>query len=228
MKLDQAEPYSLNNPEHNDPSKYVLTKGNVWDHVLKCIEYNKEADPVLNLAILFHDVGKPLTYTNTDKIRYLMHHEVGLEAIDKIAERLRMSNELRDTLKFVCKWHMLFHTILDVSDYKLTQLILHKDWDILYKASKCDDGSRGEELFDSEHWAKVDARIVKLKAVAADKAKFDHIRSAISGERVMKLKGIPPSRQVGEVIEKTLEYVINQGLDVNEDVLEINDFICRV
>ena len=134
-------------------------EGNCYEHTLAALECNKEKDPILNLAILFHDIGKPAAYTNTDKIRYLMHHDLGLPILEKVAERLRMSNEQKEIFQFVCKWHMIFHKALDISDFKLTQLILNKNWDILYKASKCDDASRGEELFDSAYWVEVDARI---------------------------------------------------------------------
>ena len=197
----------------------------VWPHVLKCVEGNNEADPILNLAILFHDVGKPLAYTNTDKIRYLMHHELGLDVLDKISERLRISNELRDTLKFICKWHMIFHKLLEVSDYKLTKLILDKNWEILYKASICDDASRGAELFDKEYWEEVDLKIERLKKLAAEKSKFDKIKSAISGEVVMYLRNIGPGKEVGRIIEKTLEHIINEGLDIENDKEKIQEFI---
>ena len=202
-------------------------EGGVWPHVLACIECNHEADPVLNLAILFHDVGKPATFTNDGRIRYLLHHEVGLGLIEEISRRLRMSNELRDTLKFVCKWHMVFHKIAEMSDYKLTQLVLHKDWEILYKASRCDDASRGSAMFNNSRWANTDVRVCILKDRAAEKAKFDRIKAAVPGELVMKLRGLPPSKKVGEVIEKTLEYIINEKLDIDLDKDKISEFICH-
>jgi tRNA nucleotidyltransferase (CCA-adding enzyme) len=200
-------------------------EGCVFDHTLAALRCNEERDPILNLSILFHDIGKPIAFTNTDKIRYLMHHELGLPVLEKVAERLRMSNEQKETFQFVCKWHMVFHKALDISDYKLTQLILNKNWEILYKASKCDDASRGEELFDSAYWVEVDARIANLKSRAAEKAKFDEIKKAISGDVIMTLRNIGPSKQVGEIQNKTLEYIINEKLDIKQDREKIQEFI---
>ena len=203
-------------------------EGNCYEHTLAALECNKEKDPILNLAILFHDIGKPAAYTNTDKIRYLMHHDLGLPILEKVAERLRMSNGQKETFQFVCKWHMVFHKALDISDFKLTQLILNKNWDILYKASKCDDASRGEELFDSAYWVEVDARIARLKSLAAEKAKFDEIRKAVSGDVIMTLRNIGPGKEVGEVQDKTLEYIINEGLDIEQDKDKIEEFVCSI
>ena len=203
-------------------------EGNCWCHVLAALECNKERDPILNLAILFHDAGKPLAFTNTDKIRYLMHHELGVPVIEKIAERLRMSNEQKETFQFVCKHHMIFHKALDISDFKLSQLILNKNWEILYKASKCDDASRGEELFDSKYWVEVDERIARLKVLAAEKAKFDKIKSAVSGNLIMQLRNIQPSKEVGIVQDRVLEQIINEGRDVKKDKQKIEEFILGV
>jgi len=200
-------------------------EGCVWLHTLAALKCYGGNGPIVNLSILFHDVGKPLAYTNTDKIRYLVHHELGLDVLDKISERLRISNELRDTLKFICKWHMIFHKLLEVSDYKLTKLILDKNWEILYKASICDDASRGAELFDKEYWEEVDLKIERLKKLAAEKSKFDKIKSAISGEVVMYLRNIGPGKEVGRIIEKTLEHIINEGLDIENDKEKIQEFI---
>ena len=114
---------------------------------------------------------------------------------------------------------------MDMSDYKLTQLVLSKHWDILYKASRCDDASRGSTLFDNSRWADIDVRVCLLKHSAAEQAKFDKIRKAVPGAEVMRVKGLGPCKKVGEVIDKTLEYIINEKLDVEADKEKIWEFV---
>lgn len=74
-------------------------------------------------------------------------------------------------------------------------------------------------------WEEVDLKIERLKKLAAEKSKFDKIKSAISGEVVMSLRNIGPGKEVGRIIEKTLEHIINEGLDIENDKEKIQEFI---
>ncbi len=92
-------------PEHHP-------EGDVWQHVkLMLAEIDRLEDPDLALAwsVLLHDIGKPATFSESDRIRFHGHDLLGAKMADAIARRLRMSNELRQRIVDLTKNHMRFH-----------------------------------------------------------------------------------------------------------------------
>ena len=54
-------------------------EGDVWTHTLMLLGQLSDAPLTLALGALFHDVGKPATFTETDHIRFNEHERVGGE-----------------------------------------------------------------------------------------------------------------------------------------------------
>jgi len=199
-------------------------EGDIWQHTLAAIRQNGRSDSILNLAILFHDAGKPKVYSEEHgRVHYLCHHESGLEVADAAAERLRMSGELREALKFVVHNHMKIAGILQMTNHKFMQLLTDKNWDVLYQASYCDDASR-LHLFDKDFWRKVDERINKLREEYIENKKLGAIRKVVNGQFVMNVRKIPPGPELGAYIDKTIEWIINNSVDLN-DIAKIETFI---
>jgi tRNA nucleotidyltransferase/poly(A) polymerase len=81
-----------------------------------------EASLPLVLSVLFHDIGKPATYSFdklNDRIRFNGHDRVGADMTESILRRLRYSNEvIEDTVVAVAN-HMVFK---DVQKMRLAKL----------------------------------------------------------------------------------------------------------
>jgi len=74
-------------------------EGDVFTHTALVLESLREPHPVLAMAALLHDVGKPPTYAETDRIRFNGHDEVGARMAEAICRRLRVSGQ--DTARIV-------------------------------------------------------------------------------------------------------------------------------
>ena len=75
-------------------------EGDVWVHTLLLLEkLPAGCSPTLAWGALLHDVGKPPTFTRTDRIRFYGHAEVGTRMAEAICQRLRFSNE--DTVQIL-------------------------------------------------------------------------------------------------------------------------------
>ncbi|MGQ0549861.1 MAG: CCA tRNA nucleotidyltransferase [Armatimonadota bacterium] len=66
-------------------------EGDVLTHTVLALEYLEEPSPVLAMAVLLHDVGKPPTFSVSDRIRFHNHPAVGAAMAEAICQRLRFS-----------------------------------------------------------------------------------------------------------------------------------------
>lgn len=57
-------------------------------------------------AVLLHDLGKPGTFSQSDRIRFYNHDQVGAEMAVTVLRRLRQSSELCETVRELVRRHM--------------------------------------------------------------------------------------------------------------------------
>ena len=94
-------------------------EGDVWKHTIKALAQLNAPAPVLAWAVLLHDAGKPETFSETDRIRFINHAEAGTRIAEEICERLNMPGEEKRLIRDVVKSHMKF---LDVEKMRESTL----------------------------------------------------------------------------------------------------------
>lgn len=78
----------------------------VWEHTLQALAQTESSDLLTRLCILFHDVGKPLCFTEDEKGGHFPRHsEVGVELTDGIMRRLRFDNASRELVLKLVQYH---------------------------------------------------------------------------------------------------------------------------
>jgi tRNA nucleotidyltransferase (CCA-adding enzyme) len=75
----------------------------VWQHNLATLDATPPGDPVLRLAALLHDVGKPRT---KDGPHFYRHEQVGADLAREMLRRLRFSTETIETVEHLVRQHM--------------------------------------------------------------------------------------------------------------------------
>lgn len=84
-------------------------EGDVWTHTLLMLEALPAGAPVeLALGALLHDVGKPVTLTVSDRIRFNGHAEEGARMTAQILSRLRFPTHVIETVQALVRDHMRF------------------------------------------------------------------------------------------------------------------------
>ncbi len=84
-------------------------EGDVWTHVLAMLRIKKRsAPPTLAWGVLLHDIGKPPTYTETDRIRFNGHDKAGAAMSSDICDRLRMPKARAARIRELVANHMRF------------------------------------------------------------------------------------------------------------------------
>ena len=200
-------------------------KGTPFDHTIKALRKNKIADPIINLAILLHDVGKGVTHRlRSDGIRhsYFQHDKKGAEIIKDIAKRLKLTNKERDAIMFAAINHMKLFKGSQMKPSKILKLVKDENWEVLKQVSYCDDSCR-TGMFDKKVFDDTIANMEKISKKWGDKLSQKKIK-IIDGNRVMKLTGLKPGKEVGQIIKQVTDEVINKGI---KDQKQIDDLIVR-
>lgn len=84
-------------------------EGDVWIHTMLMLAELPTGAPLeLALSVLLHDVGKPPTFTITDRIRFNGHAEKGADMADEILTRLRYPRAVIDAVVSLVRNHMRF------------------------------------------------------------------------------------------------------------------------
>ena len=213
-KLKELE----HNTEHHPEGPYI------WDHLLAALKVNKLNDPLINLAILCHDVGKGITqeWKNGSPV-YYAHAEEGVKLIEAIADRLKLSNTERDTLIFTTLNHMKFHKILEMKPSKILKLVNDNNWDILVAVGMADERSRGEVFKYSGEVESIIDRALSIKNKYGIKGVEKTLR-LVSGKHIMDITGLKPGPKIGEIITKVEDWIVNNDIDPKNTEM-INDYI---
>jgi tRNA nucleotidyltransferase (CCA-adding enzyme) len=182
----------------------------VWGHAMACMDACA-GDPVLRIAALLHDVGKPRSRAFSDKTKdytFYDHDRIGAEIAEPICQRLRFSNDERQRIVTLVRHH-LFHYdawsdaavrrwIRRVGKERIEDLFLLNEADLRGKAEVVEDAIFANLFAMKAHVAKV------LEEGAALSTRD----LAIDGHVVMKELALKPGRIIGEVLEGLLEEVI--------------------
>ena len=202
----------------------------VWNHALTCMDACV-GDPVLRIAALLHDVGKPRSREFSDKTQdytFYDHDKIGAEIALPIVSRLRFSNEEKARIVALVRHH-LFHYD-EWSDQAVRRWIKRvgpERIEDLYRLNEADLRGKGA-IFKEEDLTPLFALKAHVEKVLAEGAALSTRDLAIDGNVLMKQLGVAPGRIIGQVLEELLEAVIaDPALNEHEALLGLAREIVR-
>jgi poly(A) polymerase len=174
-------------------------------------------DLLLRLGALFHDVGKPLTAAGDGT--FVGHEEVGAEIAKSALERLRFSLKDVEVVTTLVRLHL--RPVFYRSEWTdgavrrlardagplLARLMLLARADIAASAYP--------------HPEKLDELQRRLDEVVAERP--SRLEALITGEEIMRIRGIGPSPEVGR-LKKRLEEMVIDG-EIAPDRQAITDYL---
>lgn len=121
-------------------------EGDVWTHTLRMLGLLR--NPPLDLAwgCLLHDVGKPVTQTFEDRIRFSQHEKVGAEIARSILERLRYPRDLIERVVWLVAQHMRFKDAMRMSEATFRRFVRQPGFDTLLELYRIDLASSHRPL----------------------------------------------------------------------------------
>ncbi len=182
----------------------------VWHHAMATVDATPPGDPLLRLAALLHDVGKPRTKQGP---HFYRHEIVGGEMARSMLERFRFSNDTVERVERLVRQHM-FSTEESMSDAAVRRFVRRIGVEniehlfALRDADVCGSGlpERGD------HNRRFAARV---RDEIARKPAFSVTDLAVSGDDViafmvargLEARGFRGDRRVGAALQWLFEQV---------------------
>ncbi len=194
----------------------------VWEHTLHALAYTP-AHLMTRLAVLFHDVGKPLRYTeDAEGGHFKGHAEAGVELMEQIARRLCFDNRTRERLVTLVKYHDRDFPATLPAVKRLMQKISDEDISILMDVKKAD------RLAHHPDYRELSPSIWKIPKLVREIRESDACLSlktlAVKGDDLKEI-GIAPGKEMGRILNLLLEQVVDGTLP--NDKATLLAFVCK-
>lgn len=195
----------------------------VYEHTLTVVEqaidyekdYGLEKDFTLRFAALMHDIGKPATrkLEPGGGVSFYHHDVVGAKLTKKRMQALRFDN---DTTKAVCRLIELHLRFFGYSDQAWTDSAIRRyvrDADDqllrLHALTRADVTTRNQRK--AERLAHAYDDLEQRIKVIAEQEELNAMRPDLSGEDIMRILDLKPSKEVGQAYNYLLELRIEEG-----------------
>jgi CRISPR/Cas system-associated endonuclease Cas3-HD len=216
---------------HN-PKHHPEGGSTVLGHIHECLKVSPYSDPVINLAVLFHDFGKATTRGEKNgHSTYYGHEAAGVPIVENIFRRLRFAKlgpyDKKNILDAVAR-HMMVHNLDTLNIKTLRKLIHDSSWETVKAVAYCDEASRGPGLFNKQEFLeKIERAEAKLNTVpgGADALK-KQIAQYVNGNKMMQWfpQFQKDQKQIGVYLPKLQDWVAEMlinGKEISEqDVLK--------
>jgi tRNA nucleotidyltransferase (CCA-adding enzyme) len=175
----------------------------LWDHTVRTVDA-APAHPVVRLAALVHDIGKPATQADG---HFYGHEIVGAEGARRLLDRLKQPRIVTERVSHLVRHHM-FKYEASWSDAAIRRFIgkVGRDaLDELFALREADNVGSGVSA--------VAGGLDKLRArVATELAAgpvLDRFALAIDGDDLIGEFGLTPGPELGRILEALVERVID-------------------
>lgn len=216
------------------PEAWATGTGTVFDHTMQALRQSPTKDALTNIAILLHDVAKPVTAVfkpENGGHSFHGHDMASIPLIKNISKRLKFSTEETEAILFCATNHMKMHLSEVMKATKIVPMVTNKNWEMLKIVSFCDDSSRRNFSSDPAfrfNEEKFNSNINRFEEVAAKWSSNSKPTKIVDGNMVMEITSLKPSRELGNIITRVTEMVLdeNRTESVEELIKEaFNDII---
>ncbi len=190
--------------EQKSPGRHHLD--DVGTHAVKSLRASQSKDPILNLAILLHDVGKPIVAGKDKKgtITFYNHEVVGASIARNIAQRLKFSKKDRERFFTLVRWHQF------TVDERQTDKAIRRFIRNVGKENLADilEARRADRVGGGARETSWRLERFKKKLVEVQKQPFSVADLKVTGHDVMKILDLHQGPLVGKILNQLYREVV--------------------
>jgi len=176
----------------------------VWKHSLLSAQYCPSRDPIVRLAALIHDIGKPVVIKEINGERTFYNHEVvGALLARRIGQRLKLAKKDLNKLVILVRYHQ-FSVSEKQTDKAIKRFIRRVGKENIPDMLAIRTGDRLGSGAKETSWR---TEAFKRRLIEVQKEPFSIKDLKINGHDVMKTLNIPPGPRVGQILAAIFEKV---------------------
>jgi len=182
----------------------------VWHHSLDALEGCPSPNPIIRLATLLHDVGKPRVKMDRGKgkeITFYNHEVVGARMVKTIARRLKMSKKDIDMLWLLVRWHMFAYDP-KMTDKAIRRFVRRVGRENINKMMMLRIGDRIGGGSKATSWRLRELQ-KRVGEVLYTPMQIKDLK--VNGNDVIKILKIKGGPKVGKVLEKLFDEVMEEA-----------------
>jgi tRNA nucleotidyltransferase (CCA-adding enzyme) len=191
----------------------------VWVHSLDALDSCPSPDPIVRLATLLHDIGKPVTYElSQGKPTFYNHEVVGARIAKNIAQRLKLSKKEIDRVFLLVRHHMFYYQP-ENSDASIRRFMRKVGIENLDDILALREGDRLGSGARKTSW-----RLEEMKERMHEQLHqpMDLGDLAINGSELMEALSLEPGPQIGKLLHHLFELVLDSPeLNQKEELLKL-------
>lgn len=180
----------------------------VGTHSFFSLKFCPSTDPLIRLATLLHDVGKPVTFKKDKSglITFYNHEVIGASIVRHIANKLHLSKKQLDKLITLVRWHQ-FSVDEKQTDSALRRFIRRVGKENLKDMLDLRVGDRLGGGAQETSWRLEE---FKKRLVQVQKQPFSVTDLKVDGHDVMEILDIGPGPKVGRVLNILFNEVVEE------------------
>jgi tRNA nucleotidyltransferase (CCA-adding enzyme) len=184
----------------------------VWGHAMACLDACP-ASPVLRMAALLHDVGKPRSRefsAKTNDYTFYNHESIGAKMCEPMLQRLKFSNADRERIVGLVRHHLICYSEewTDAAVRRWLRRVSPELAEDLYELGRADALGKGRDA--SADIARIEQLKERTQRLVAAGAALNTRDLAINGGDLISELGLRPGPEFKVILNQLLEEVTDE------------------
>ncbi len=194
----------------------------VYTHILKATAESRP-EPVIRLALLFHDIGKPVVahFDEDGEQHFYSHPKISAELTDKIMTRLRFDNETKNKVVTLVKFHdspIMLNNEVKPDRKRLKRIMSQIGKDLicdLIEIKRCDNSAQNPKYYRGDEF--YTATLDLINEIINENECFSVKDLKINGNDLITLGY--EGKEIGEKLNTCLDAVIDGKVENDKEKL---------
>ncbi|GAB62582.1 MAG: CCA tRNA nucleotidyltransferase [Candidatus Jettenia sp.] len=185
-------------------------EGDVFIHTLLALSKMENPSWTLAMGVLLHDIGKAVTFTVTDRIRFNLHEKVGADMATEICDRLKTSTDDKERIRWLVLKHLCFKDAQKMRLNKLKRLFAEEGYPELAELCRADALASSGDLSDYDYCQEM------FQKLSREEVKPEPL---ITGHDLIAM-GLQPGPLFKEILTKIEDEQLDGNLTTKEAAIE--------